>query len=441
MLTDAKIRGLRGEPNVRREYKDGLVEGLRLRVSTASKVWIVRRKLGDGVKTHTLGPFGSEKGELSLAEARRRAVEIESDAKSGIVPTRASPRRMGPKRRGHVTLNEFIETFMNVHVADRGVKRPEAYRWLLTKYAVPAFGEWELRAITKGDCKTWIADLRERHGTTTARRAAGLFSRLLNFADDQEVIDHSPMSKVSLPGTENVRKRVLNPRELKAFWQATDHAFNANELNRAGRPQSHPSDYPWGAYFRLLLLTGQRRGEVAAMRWASIDLEEGNWFLEADETKSDRAHIVPLSPLAVELLRGLPRLSTTTADGKNKPSPFVLTTNGSVHIGMHSKPKRWLDAAILELLKRDDEDAELPHWVVHDLRRTVSTNLARLKVFPDIRRRVLNHAPEGLDRIYDQFDYLDEKREALTIWASSLLHIVGQSPQPPDNVVPIRGVG
>jgi hypothetical protein len=110
----------------------------------------------------------------------------------------------------------------------------------------------------------------------------------------------------------------------------------------------------------------------------------------------------------------------------------VLTTNGRAPIQDFSKPKGWLDAAMRENLKGD-----LPHWQVHDIRRTVSTNLARLGTDPFVRRRVLNHALTGVDAIYDRHDYLEPKRRALDIWAGYLMEAVGQGAAD-GNVVALR---
>lgn len=167
------------------------------------------------------------------------------------------------------------------------------------------------------------------------------------------------------------------------------------------------------------------------MRWDSIDMAAGTWTLASDETKSARAHVVPLSADAVAVLASLPRLSIEDEDGHPVLSPWVLTTNGRAPIGAYSKPKGWLDKAMLAVLRKADPGADLPHWRVHDIRRTVSTNLARMGVDPFIRRRVLNHALEGVDAVYDRFDYVEPKAEALEAWAAMLRRIVSGQSVPP----------
>lgn len=434
MLTDAKIKGLKAPAGQRLEFPDELVPGLRLRVTASSKTWILRQRLGGKVRTVTLGPFGDGKAALSLSKARTAAHDVQGRAEEGALPV-ASVRASGADGK---RVSDAIDLFMRRHAQEK-VKRPESYRWMFDKYVVPHFGDWQTAAVTRRDLADFLDVIADKHGMTTARRVGGLCKRLWRFALSRDLIVTDPAAGVILPGAEVQRDRALEDREIRALWTATDPANKVEGLNKAGRPRPHPSDYPWGPYFRLLLLTGQRRGEVAAMRWDAVDLDAGTWALSAAETKSDRAHLVPLPKMAVDLLRTLPRHKIKASDGSEALSPWVLTTNGIAPVGGYSKPKGWLDAAMLEVLGKEKSDAELPDWRVHDLRRTVSTNLARLGVDPFVRRRVLNHALSGVDAIYDRFDYLDAKRVALSKWADALAAIVDDRPVGA-NVVELKAV-
>jgi integrase len=414
VLTDAKIRGLKAAPGERLERPDVLVSGLRIRVTSRSRCWVLRQRAGGKVRTITIGAFGDGKGEYTLAGARTKAVELQAEIADGIVPL---PK---PKRSGILTGNrvsEHVDTFMLRH-AEQRMKRPESYRWMFDKYIIPHFGDWEIGAIRRRELADFLDGIADKHGMTTARRVGGLLKRLFNFAASRDVIEVDPAAALILPGAEVQRERTLRDDEIKMLWLATDPSMQRNERNRAGRLKAHPSMYPWGAYFRLLLLTGQRRGEVANMRWEAINLDKATWSLEAYDTKSARAQIVPLSPVAVELLKALQRLCYEE-DGETVQSPFVLTTNGRAPISDFSKPKVWLD----EEMERIAE-TPLSGWRIHDLRRTVSTKLAQLGVDPFVRRRVLNHALTGVDQIYDRYDYLTPKRAALELWARNLAEIV-----------------
>ena len=413
LLTDSKIKALKAATGERLEYPDSVVEGLRLRVSHRSKSWALRVRAGGKVRTVTIGDFGEGIGKLGLASARTEAIRIKDSIGEGHIPAPTTSRR----RDNGNSLREVIDSFQARYAAER-VKRPEVYRWQFDKYVIPQLGDHDITLVKRRQLADYLDRISDRHGVTTARRVGGLLKRLFKFAASRDIIENDPAAALMLPGAEKQRDRTLTETELKAFWLATDVTTKPADRNKAGRIKPHPSDYPWGAYFRLLLLLGQRRSEVATMRWAAIDLDAGTWALEASEVKSARAHLVPLPAAAVELLRALPRVAVTNGKGETVPSDWVLTTNGRAPIADFSKPKGWLDAAMMAHLK-----SELPHWQVHDLRRTVSTNLARLGVDPFARRRVLNHALTGVDAIYDRHDYLEQKRHALDVWAADLTRI------------------
>jgi integrase len=424
MLTDAKIIGLKGEPGKVVEHPDKLVPGLRLRVSGAGKRWIVRARMGGTVRTATLGPYGRNDGELTLVAARMAAVAMLDGAKAGVIPLPRSPRRA--KGDGELTVTKAAEQFIRYCTVDRGMKNPDAYRWQLDKYFLPAVGAWQIKAVTKPDIRSIISTVRDDHGLTTARRVGATVKLLFKWAAVEDIIAVDPAISIPLPGKNVVRERTLTDTEIKALWQATDPANDPRKLNGAGRVAPHPSQYPWGPFFRLSLLLGQRRGEIATMKWSALDLAAATWAMTSDETKSERAHLVPLPSAAVDILNSLPRLADCD---------HVFSTTGSGPIRDFSGAKGVLDIAMADCLKATD--AALPPWRLHDLRRTMSTNLAKLGVEPFVRRRVLNHALEGVDAVYDQFDYLEPKRVALNKWATALAGIVGNGPDG-GNVVTIK---
>lgn len=427
ILTDSKIKAIKPVPGERIEYPDSLINGLRLRVSGRTKTWVLKLRVGDKVRTFTLGEFGEELGQLGVADARTRGEELRKAGRKGDIPAPALAKRPDASN----LLRDHIDTFQRRYAEER-VKRPEAYRWMFDKYVVPLLGDRDITRIRRRELADFLDLIADKHGVTTARRVGGLLKRLFKFAASRDVIEADPAAALMLPGAEQQRERTLTENEIKALWLATDPATKPDERNKAGRIKPHASNFPWGPYFRLLLLTGQRRSEVANMRWSAVDLDAGTWTLEAAEVKSARAHIVPLSPMAVDLLRSLPRFTTRDEKGDTIDCDYVLTTNGRTAISDFSKPKGWLDETMLKELRK------LPHWQVHDLRRTVSTNLARLGVDPFVRRRVLNHALTGVDAIYDRHDYLEPKRQALDLWAVEIERIIGIRPAP-DNVVALHG--
>jgi integrase len=167
---------------------------------------------------------------------------------------------------------------------------------------------------------------------------------------------------------------------------------------------------------RLLILTGQRREEVATMRWPDIDFDAACWTLPRSSTKNNRAHEVPLAPAALSILKALPKLH----------DELVFTTNGRVPVAGFSMAKRRLDTAVAAQ-RADGNLPSIVDWHLHDLRRTMASGMARLRVAPHVIEKVLNHqtgAISGVAAIYNRHNYQDEKRQALETWSSYVSDLI-----------------
>jgi integrase len=235
---------------------------------------------------------------------------------------------------------------------------------------------------------------------------------LFNFAVARDVIEHNPCKQLKrrdLVGSKRHRERTLNDSELYAAWRAS---------GRLG--------YPFGPLYRLLLLTGTRLDEAAGARWREFDLHNKLWIIPAGRFKSGTEHTVPLSDETCALLANLPRF--------RKGDHLFSTTFGESPVNGFSKAKSRLDCRMLRTLRAlarrrgDDDVCELAHFVNHDIRRTLRSRLSALKVQDHIAELVIGHGRKGLQRVYDQHRYLDEKREALSLWAARLRSIVEPSP-------------
>jgi integrase len=171
---------------------------------------------------------------------------------------------------------------------------------------------------------------------------------------------------------------------------------------------------------QLLILTAQREGEVATMRWSDLDLDAGIWTLASAQTKAKRAHLIPLSAATVEILRALPRF-----DGCD----FVFPANRTGNAGPVS--------GFSKVKGRLDKICGITDWVFHDLRRTTATKLAELRVPPHVTEKILNHSASRtigpMGKIYQRYDYLEERRGALEQWAAALTRIITR-----DKVVRLR---
>jgi integrase len=225
-------------------------------------------------------------------------------------------------------------------------------------------------------------------------------------------------------GKKRKRKRILTDQELSALWHGAKRVA-----------------YPYGPVFKLLLLTGLRKSEVAEARWSEFDFEKRLWTIPPERAKSDAAHIVPLTNTTIEILDGLPRFKggghLFSASVGNQPRKGYGKASGRKPVCGFGKAKERLDAAMLTVLRESNPLAELAHFVIHDIRRSVRTHLSALPITDTVAELIIGHAQSGLHQIYDQYKYEHEKREALGLWEARLRGIVGPTPTP-SNLVALR---
>lgn len=388
MLTDTKVAAIRPPKAGQEEHRDMKVTGLRLRVGTSGKkTWCVRARAGEKIINRKLGTYPA----MGLGAARTAAEKLleaigrdgsteAADRTFGAVATAWLEKKKADKRR-----NKSIglqERRLEIHV-------------------LPKWRDRKIAELKRRDVRDLIEGI---EGDVLPNRVLTLVRTIFRFALSRDWIEASPVEGIAKPKEETERDRFLDMAETKRVWDA-------------GPLLGHP----YGPFVRALLLTGQRRSEVAGMRWQDVDLDAGTWLLKAADTKGERAHLVPLSAPMVELLEALPRFGD-----------YAFTTDGKTHIGGFAKGKSRLDA----FLAAGGEPLE--PWTFHDLRRTVGTHMARLGVSRDVRARVFNHALQGVtDRTYNVFDYAADKRSALDRWAAELMRAVAG--EKPAKVVPIRG--
>lgn len=256
------------------------------------------------------------------------------------------------------------------------------------------------------------------------RRAVHVYAAVLwGWAVRRRYAVANPLLEMEKPPAPAARDRSLEDGELLDVWT------NAGSLAA-----------PFDAFARLLILTGQRRSEVAGMVWAELDRATATWTIPAARAKNRAAHIVPLSaPVVAEIDRlALKALGGEWPDrGPTWPeSGLVLSTTGKTPISGISKAKASLDAAIHKARAKVGKEPLAP-WRLHDLRRTLATGLQRLGVRFEVTEAVLNHisgARGGVAGVYQKFEWQDEKRAALAAWAE---HVLTLGREPGSNVVSI----
>jgi integrase len=307
-------------------------------------------------------------GKLTLDAARDKAREWHKQLSRGI-----DPKRQKSDTLGTVCVEWFkhIKHQRRAHDAERIVRKRLKDWW-----------DKPVASITKRDVIEAIDTVKGRGTHCAAHQLLAHMRRVFNFAIERDMLEHSPCDRVkgrTLIGERVVRKRVLTDDELRKLWGASERIGGA-----------------YGPLWQLLLVTGQRRSDVAEARWDEFDLVNKLWTIPEERFKSEVQQIVPLSQLALDIIAKLPRHGDRL-----------------FHVNGFGKAK-----------KRLDRFMGMPKpFVIHDLRRTVRTRLSPLTTY-EVAEMVIGHSKKGLARVYDQHKYIEEMREALDAWAKRLSSIV-----------------
>ena len=424
-LTDTMVENAK-PGGTRREIVDALLPGFCLVVQTSGvKSYAVRYKLRGKNAKLTLGRADV----LSLDDARDEAREALRMVQRGEDPAlKKKLARVAPEQSDMAedVIADFIQRY----------HRPKNRSWdqtarLLGFKADPddasklvptgkgVAKKWKGRligSITKRDVLALLDGAIKDGHPLKANRILDAVRRLFRWCRERDVTQIDPCKDVRDPSPERSRDRVLSDAELRLVWHGSDHV-----------------GWPFAPLAKLLILTGQRRDDVAHMRRSEIDLDAKLWTIPAERTKNGKAQDVPLSDLAIAIIEKLPRVK-----GKKD---FVLTTTGDTAISGYSRAKKRLDKAILKIAReeRGDDAKALPEWVLHDLRRTLATGLQRLGVRLEVTEAVLGHVSgsrAGIVGVYQRHEYGPEKRQALDAWARHVHAVI--SGQAADNVVQLR---
>lgn len=381
-LTDLAVRNLKAGGSTQRDVFDGSTPAFGVRVTPqGTKSFFVFYRVDGKLRRYTLGRWPT----LTTGAARSRAREALLIAAGGKDPQRVK----GTERRhGKPAFADFVEEFVTSYAKPRNRTWQETHR-ILKREFVEHWGNRAIHKITRSDVLGVLDTVVARGSPSQANAALAAIRRLFKWAVERDQIDVSPCSGLSAPSPLVSRDRVLMHEEIKCILSA------ATQMG-----------YPYGELVWLLLLTAQRRSEVAEMHWRELDLNKGSWEIPARRTKNGKAHILPLSQSALQILAGLPRLH----------QDFVFPARGKDNaVSGFGKWKATLDAL-----------SGVTSWRLHDLRRTAASGMARLKTPPHVIERVLNHSSGilgGVAGVYNRHAYYDEMQEALEQWALSLANI------------------
>ena len=404
-LTDTFLQKRKAPETGREEIFDTQVQGFGIRIGQRERAFFYIRRVKGGKMRFSLGQYPA----ITLARARAEALDILNQIKIG-----QDPRQSIKQRKQIITddtdniFGKLAARFLNEYAT--GKKRPlrpqtvKGYKWALTGEPTLAWTKRALASIIDSDIIKVIDAFEAKKQFASARLLRAYLHRFFRWAVEKRLIDKNPASNIPLASAPSdfKRERVLNTTELRKVLEV------ANKLEDPAR-----------TFVNMLVLTGQRRGETALMKWADLDLD-GNvpkWSIPAENAKNRLAHDVALPAQAMKSLRAMSRLGD-----------YVFTTDGKTPMSGFSKIKAKLDAGLA--------DSGLAHWTFHDLRRSAATGMADLGIPPHVIESILNHVSgvkAGVAGVYNRSRYDDERGSALATWARHVT-ICGPKVDPADTI-------
>jgi integrase len=392
-LTDLQIRRIKPRDH---EYYLTDENGLFLRVyPSGKKAWTLRYTYtgkNPGRKRLSLGLYPA----VSLAMARERTALALRDVENGIDPA-ASAREERDKARLDPTFHDLLEEFWERELSKS--KTGGERRRLVKKDALPSWKRRKVNTITRRDAVLLLDKVRER-APIGANRLQGVLVRMFNFAAERGMIEFSPLGGMRKT-KETPRSRVLSDEEIKLFWGAMNLENTEIDIYRLTK-----------LALKMILLTGQRPGEVARMKWEN--LSDTWWVIPADARKNNEENRVPIVPMMQDILDEAKIYSSDSSwvfrSTHNEGTPITV---GAMTNAIR---RHWSEMGITE------------GFSSHDIRRTLRTRLAEIGIEDVIAERVLGHKLQGLLAVYNRYPYDKEKRQAMQEWERKLKSIIGLKP-------------
>ena len=427
-LTHRFVKGLQ-PPEKPIEYYDENESGLILRLSKAgSKTFAYRYRFSGEARRFTIGMFP----EVSLSDARAKIRELKVKINDGIDPqAEKKKRKYKPKE---LTFKELAEIFSKQHLPTLAETTRKEYQRHINSEL--------LRKHKWGDL--YVSEMTDQHvrevlnhkafkedAFTMANRIRSTISKIFEFGLKNVGIklQSNPVANTPIfEQGENVRDRIYNEDEIKELWEYWD-----------------TTPEPIRTYYKVLLLTGQRRTETMTMKWAHIERnmackrieisEDGRpvpkafladiWTIPKENTKSHRTHEIPLSAMVMDLLD---KLKTVT--GENE---YVFQSPR-----IEGQPLN----SVKSTTEKIQEDTSISDFRLHDLRRTVATKLEESLVDQIVIEKILNHQAEGVTgKHYQWYNYTDKKKEALNRWSLRVKSIITSKSHTPKSHAKIYRLG
>jgi len=388
-FTDKKVLNLKPKSERYELWEGG--NGLGIRISPKGrKSWVFMYRFEGKARRMTLGTYP----DMSVARAHKahgNALELlEHNKDPGTLRVSENKQERTASTIKDLA-DEYIEKWAKPH--KRSWKEDER---MLNKDVVSAWGQRKVKNITRRDIIKLLDKVVDRGSPVTANRVLALVRKMFNFAIERDIIQTSPCVMVRAPGKETSVDRVLTEDEIKIFWKKL-YSANMSTSSKLG--------------LKLLLLTAQRRGEVATAEKKDFDLESGWWTIPAEKAKNGLAQRVPLSPQAINIIQRAEQISGE--------SPYLFPS---------PRGKKSMTAtALTRAVSRNSENLGIDRFTPHDLRRTAASMMASSGVDRLVISKILNHVESNITAVYDRHSYDLEKQKALNSWGRKLITVLRDS--------------
>jgi integrase len=394
----------------RQEIPDSVTSGLYFIVQPSGvKSWAVRYRFDRLSCKLTLGRYPA----LDLVAARDLAKAALENVDRGINPAVQKKAKRPARTRSESgaadaeaidikaedltresPIRDVWKGYLKVHLIPEATASSVArFTGIFEKHILPSWRDRPIAGLVKADALV-VIDAALLRGQSAKNSAITVLSSFFNWCMDRNLIEHSPVERVKKIKTKS-RKRKLSDNEIRIFWHGCDALGAAIKVTKKNNKKPAAQ---FGPMFQLLLLTGARRTEVAEMTRDEVNFKSRIWTIPGERTKTKEEHQIYLCDGAIAILKELPRVLG---------SRYFFSTTGKSPSGGFSKAKKRLDKLAL-----------LPHYTLHDLRRSFDTGCARTGIRNEVIERCLNHSLG----VYNRHDYEKEMADAWTKWGA---HVAG----------------
>jgi len=385
-LTDSRVKGFRATKKRRIEWEGGTGFGVRIE-PTGTKSFVLWYRFHDKAEGVTIGRYPK----VSLSTARAEAARIREKISKGLDPKiKIQADKRADKEAYSVAdlIDEYIEKWA----------KPNKKSWrederILKKDVLSVWGRRKAKDVKRRDIVLLLDRVVERGSPIQANRVLATVRKMFNFALSRSILDASPCVAIQAPAKENRRDRILSEDEIRQFWIKLDQCQMTESIR---------------LILKLILVTAQRKGEIAFSEWAEFDLKVGWWTIPKEKSKNALPHRVPISNLALELL--------------NQAKTF---SNGSRWVFPGRRGDKPITGpAIDHAVRKNLKVLKLKNFTPHDCRRTAASGMTAAGIPRLVVSQILNHAETGVTAVYDRHSYDNEKRKALEMWSRKLESIL-----------------